>query len=139
MPFRPPVGGGVRHAEPGDLRRGSRPVQPHGELLTVGERHVGHRVRVEVAETVIPAETEFVRGQQGVDPDQRVPGRAAVDGVPGEQEFLGGRAAAGNVPRVEDQALVSGLGQVAGGDQAVVPGSGNDDIGVRAHAGNSTG
>ena len=117
-------------AEAGDLTDRPLLVQPHRELLAIGERHVGHRVWVDVAQTVVLPEAELVPGQQGVHPDQGVPGGAGVDLVAGEQDLLRSRPAARDVPRVENQAPVAGLGQVAGGDQAVVPGSGNDNIRV---------
>jgi len=130
----PLVGRRVRRAEPGDLRRGPVPVKPHGELLPVRERDVGDRVGVKVAQPVVRHQPKLVPGKQRVDPDQRVAGSACVDAVPGQQDLLGGGATARYVPSVEDEAPVSGLGQVTGGDQAVVPGACHYDIRVHPPA-----
>ena len=124
------VGGGVRLGEPGHLLGGPVPVQPHGELLAVRERDVLHRIGLGVTQAVAGGQAELVAAQRRVDPDHRVPGRAGVDAEPGQQQLLGGRPAAGDRPCVQDQAPVAGLGQVAGGEQAVMPGPRHHDVGV---------
>jgi len=49
---------------------------------------------------------------------------------PGSSSSSVGGAAAWDVPRVQDQAAVPRLGQIAGGEQAVVPGARHHDIRV---------
>ena len=127
------VGGRVGPGEPGHLLGRAVPVQPHGQLLAVRERHVLHRIGLRVAQAVVGGQAELVVAQRRVDADHRVPGGAGIDAEPGQQQFLGGCPAARDGPRVQDQAAVAGLGQVAGGEQAVVPGSRHHDVGVVGH------
>ena len=124
------VGNGVLAGEPRHLLGGAFPVEPHGELLAVGKGHLLHRVRLHVAQPVVGDEPQFVVQQRRVDPDHGVAGGAGVDAEPGQQQFLGGRTAAGDAPCVKHQAAVPRLGQVAGGEQAVVSRSGDHDVGA---------
>ena len=129
----PPVGLGVVLREARDLLAGALEVHPLRDLLSIRQGHVGHRVGLEVLEAVVGVQAQLVVGQQRVDPDERVAGRAAVDPVAGADQLLGRGAAAGDRAGVEHQALVAGLGQVGGGDQAVVPAPGHHDVRRRAH------
>ena len=124
------VGGGVLAAEPGHLLGRALPVEPHGELLAVRECHLFHRVRLHVPQPVVGDEPQFVVQQRRVDPDHGVAGGAGVDAEPGQQQLLGGRTAARDAPGVKHQAAVARLGQIAGGEQAVVPRSGDHDVGA---------
>ena len=130
---QPPVGHRVGGREAGHLLGGPLGVQPHGELPPVREGHLLDRVRLGVAQAVIGGQAQLVAAEHRVDPDHGVPGGAGVDAEPGQQQFLGGGPAAGNVPGVQHQAAVARLGQVAGREQAVVPGSGHHDVGVLGH------
>ena len=127
---QPEVGLRVGGREPGYLVRRPVPVQPHGQLPAVRESHLLHRVRLGVAQPVVRGQPELVMQQRRVDPDHRVPGGAGVDAETGQQQLLGGRPAAGHRPRVQDQAPVPRLGQVARGEQAVVPRPGHHDVGI---------
>ena len=82
---QPAVGGGIRPAEARHLLDGALAVQPHGELLAVGEGDLLHRVGLGIAEAVVGDEPELVGQQRRVDPDHGVAGGAGVDAETGQQ------------------------------------------------------
>src|SRR5690606_12563284 len=57
---------------------------------------------------------------------------AQVEPVPGH-DLLGDDGATDDVAPLEDGHAIAGLRQVRGGDQAVVAGADDDDVGVAAH------
>jgi hypothetical protein len=52
----------------------------------------------------------------------------AVVAVPGQGQFLGDAAATRDRSAFQHETAKSGLGEIGGGDQAVVPGTGHDDV-----------
>ena len=73
-------------------------------------------------------EPKLVIPDQRVLLNKRVTGRAGVDGIARTQDLFRRRAAARDIPRVNDGAALPRSSKVAGGDQAVVPGPGDDEI-----------
>jgi hypothetical protein len=130
---RPAICVGVGARERRDLLARALEVHPHREVAAVREGDVRERVGDEVLEAVVAQEAELVVEQQRVRLDERVAGRARVDLVAGQQQLLGGGAAAGDRPRVEHEALVAGLREIGGGDQAVVPSARDDHVGGPGH------
>ncbi len=58
----PRVGNSVGAREPTDLLEGAIQVEPHREVLAVGEDDMGHRVGIDVGEPVFGDETQLVTG-----------------------------------------------------------------------------
>ncbi len=104
---QPAVALGVARREARDLLAGAIEVEPHAHLLAVRERHVRHRIGLDVLEPVVRVQPELVVRQQRIHADQRVAGGAGVHAEAGQQRLLRGRASAGHRPRVEDHALAS--------------------------------
>ncbi len=128
------VGGRVRLGEAGHLLGRPVPVQPHGELLAVRERHVLHRVGLGVAQAVVGGQAELVAGSApGLTRIIVCPVAQVSMPNPGSSSSSVAAPPPGIGPRVQDQAAVAGLGQVARGEQAVVPGPRHHDVGVVGH------
>ncbi len=132
-----PVRVGVARREARDLLERPVEVEPVRERLAVREDDVGDRVGIDVREAVLRLEAELVVAQHRVRLDQRVPGRARVEAEARDRQLLGRGGAARDRPRVEDEHLVPRLGQIARGDQAVVPAARDDDVRGRAHVDSS--
>ncbi len=124
-----PIGLAVGLRVARDLLDRAVEVHPRGELLPVRERDVGERVGHEVLEPVALLQTELVVQEQRVGLDQRVSGRARVDQVARPEQLLGRGAAAGDGARVEHEHLAARHGQIRRGDEAVVAGARDDDVG----------
>jgi len=97
------------------------------QIGAVRERKVHHDLRMDVFESVV-AEPEFVVAQHRTILDHDVSRSARVVLEAGKRQFLRHAIAAHHRPSLQHQAAVAGLGQIGGGDQAVVPGTRDDDI-----------
>ena len=108
----------------GDRRHGLVDRAMEADDAVVVEHRDRERVHLEVAQ---PGAGEVELLGDGRHVDDVVGGRVEVEPVTGD-DLLGARAAAGTVERLDHDDVAPGLGQVAGGDEAVVAGA-DDDVG----------
>ena len=130
---QPPIGLGVPLREPSDLFDRLVDVEPHRHRLAVGEGDDLHRIRIDIGEPVLLDQAQLVEPDERVHLDERVAGGAGVHPHAVDQHLLGGGTTARDRAGIDDGALVAGLGEVGGSDEAVVPGPGNDDVGGPGH------
>ena len=117
-----PVGGGVLLGELGELGAGAVDVVVLRQVGAVRERHVHHDLGMDVFEAVV-AEPELVVAQHRAVLDHDMRGAARIVLEAGQRQFLGDAIAADHRAAFQHQAAVAGLGEIGGGDQAVVPGT----------------
>jgi hypothetical protein len=98
------------------------------EAVAVGLGEDGRRVGVYVLQSPLRGESELVVDQQRVGLDQYVRGRAGVVRESRQRELLGHGVATGQWTCLQDDDAQPRLGEVAGADEAVVPGADDDDV-----------
>ncbi len=123
----PPVGTGVPGAELRELGAGPLLVAPHGEPGPVGERQVHDGIGVHVLKAVF-GQAKLVAGEHRAGLDEVMRGRARIVPEAGQGQFLRAGVPADVLTRFEHHAGQPCLGQVGGGNQAVVSRAGHDHV-----------
>ena len=108
-------------------------VQPHREVLPVGEAQVRDGIGIEVGQPLLGYQAKLIGGDDRVSQQQRMPGRARIDPVTGQENFLRHGATASHRPAIDHDDAPAGHGQVSGRNEAVVPRTCDDDVGDNGH------
>ena len=119
---------GIGFRVSGELGHRLLGVEIHGDLLTVGQRHMRDRIGVDVGQPVLRHEAQFVQPDDRIVQHQRVPGRTGVDRISGAEDLLRRRPAPGDLPRVKNDAALPRRSEVAGRHEAVVTRPRDDEI-----------
>ena len=136
-----PVRGGILPGELGELVARSVDVVVLRQIGAVRERNVHHDLGMNVFQSVV-AEPELVVAQHRAILDHDMGRSARVVLEARKRQLLRDAIAAHDRPALQHQTAIARLGEIGGGDQAVVPGTRDDDIEpirhVHSHYSNAT-
>src|SRR5712692_2606488 len=110
-----------------ELNTSTFDITPLGDTGPVRERHVDNRIRINIFQSII-VQFEFIVAQGRAALDQHMRGRASIVFKSGKGKLFGQRVATDKRTAFENQAFEPGLRQIRGSDEAVVPGTGNNNV-----------
>ena len=122
-----PIRGGILPGELGELVAGPVDVVVLRQIGAVRERKVHHDLGMNVFQSVL-SEPELVVAQHRAVLDHDMGRSARVVLEARKRQLLRDAIAAHNRPALQHQTAIARLGEIGGGDQAVVPGTRDDDI-----------